>query len=195
MIIKYNILTVRCFNQKRAGDLYIQPIDARLAAVYSIAVKLYRSSAERKHPSLQCKIWIHLIKSWGPNEESSWKLMSSGCSAGWRVITLQYVCILWMGFDEVVILNRGNKFVSWLPCLFSFSLFKMKGRPWLGIFCVYRFRIFILERGLWSNWVKFTWKPTKRNIGPWKSNKEHTQPTPICLILPSFLHGFEKLQC
>ena len=138
MIIKYNILTVRCFNKKRVRDLQIQPIDARLAAVYSIAVKLYRSSAERKHPSLQCKIWIHLIKSWGPDEESSWKLMSSGCSAGWRVITLQYVCILWMGFDEVVILNRGNKFVSWVPCLFSFSLFKMKGRPWLGIFRVYR---------------------------------------------------------
>lgn len=49
-----------------------------------------------------------------------------------------------------------------------------------------------MERGLWSNWVKFTWKPTKRNIGPWKSNKEHIQPTPICLILPRFLHGFEN---
>ena len=31
-----------------------------------------------------------------------------------------------MGSDEVVILNRVNKFVSWVPCLFSFRSFGRK---------------------------------------------------------------------
>ena len=108
------------FQTKKIRDIHIQPIDARLATVYPTAEKFHRSSAERKNTSLQSNIWTHLIKSWGPDEESSWELMSSGRSTGWRVITLQYVCVLWMGSDEVVILNRVNKFVSWVPCLFSF---------------------------------------------------------------------------
>ena len=157
--------------------------------MYPTAEKFHRSSAERKNPSLQSNIWTHLIKSWGPDEESSWELMSSGCSTGWRVITLQYVCVLWMGSDEVVILNRVNKFVSWVPCLFSFRSLGRKDLHDLeysvfGKAKVYNF--FILRRGLWSNWVKFTWKPIKRTVGPWKSNKEQTQPIHISSILPRF---------